>query len=185
MRLPSVAVAALLILPAAARGQAARRLLAIDSVNSAAHGWLRKPVHARRVLDDMTAPATWTFSGTGTLTFPASPRRGDMRVLRVDMTMFRDAPAPNRSRLSSVNLRRAFAGEDWSAYNRLSMWVRPQYAGITSLPLQIVLHNDGDVKVPDAYNREGTHYVTLTGSDWQQVVWEIEPLARDRVTSLE
>src|SRR4030095_9280414 len=48
-----------------------------------------------------------------------------------------------------------------------------------------VLHNDGALKVPDAYNREGTHYVTLSNGSWQHVVWEIEPLARDRVTSIE
>ena len=53
------------------------------------------------------------------------------------------------------------------------------------LPLQIVLHNDGAEKVPDRYYREGIHYVTLANNDWQQVVWEIEPLARDRVTRLE
>ncbi|MGH9889045.1 MAG: glycoside hydrolase family 9 protein, partial [bacterium] len=53
------------------------------------------------------------------------------------------------------------------------------------LPLQIVLHSDGAEKVPDKYYREGIHYVTLAGGDWQQVVWEIDPLARDRVTSIE
>ncbi|MEO6331166.1 MAG: hypothetical protein ABIV11_01630 [Gemmatimonadaceae bacterium] len=49
------------------------------------------------------------------------------------------------------------------------------------LPLQIVLHNDGAEKVPDKYYREGIHYVTLVSNKWQQVVWEIEPIARDRV----
>jgi hypothetical protein len=53
------------------------------------------------------------------------------------------------------------------------------------LPLQIVLHNAGADKVPDAYYREGIHYVTLAPRGWQQVVWEIEPLARDSVTILE
>jgi hypothetical protein len=39
--------------------------------------------------------------------------------------------------------------------------------------------------VPDRYNREGTHFVTLANNRGQHVVWEIEPLARDRVTLLE
>jgi len=142
--------------------------------------------HYSRVLDDMTRPATWRFSGTGTLTFPAEPRMGSMRVLRVAMQMFVDKPAPTRNGLSSVNLRREFgAGEDWSGYNRISMWIRPDVSGFPMLPLQIVLHNDGAEKVPDKYNREGTHYVTLANNRWTHVVWEIEPLARDRVTMLE
>ncbi|MCR4341448.1 MAG: hypothetical protein NUW01_16345 [Gemmatimonadaceae bacterium] len=108
-----------------------------------------------------------------------------MRVLRVEMQMVRDAPAPTRGRLSSVNLRRAFDGEDWRAYNRLSLWIKPEVRGFPMLPLAIVLRNDGAEKVPDRYGREGIHYVTLENNKWTQVVWEIEPLARDRVTAIE
>jgi hypothetical protein len=53
------------------------------------------------------------------------------------------------------------------------------------MPLQLVLHNNGAVKVPDRYGREGTHYVTLARNGWQQIVWEIDPLARDRITRFE
>src|SRR5205085_4157883 len=74
--------------------------------------------------------------------------------------------------------------EDWSGYNRVSMWIRADVAGFPMLPLQIVLHNDGAEKVPDKYGREGIHYVSLSNG-WNHVVWEIEPLARDRVTMLE
>jgi hypothetical protein len=179
------AFAASLILPAGVASQTPRALMPIDFTNSAEFGWLSKTVHATRVLDAMTDASTWRFTGTGRLSFPSEARLGGMRALRVDMQMFTDAPAPNRSRLSSVNLQRAFANEDWSAYNRISMWIRPEFSGIPALPLQIVLHNDGAQKVPDAYGREGIHYVTLANQEWQQVVWEIDPLARDRVTMLE
>jgi hypothetical protein len=177
------AILAGLALPAAA--QSPRPLLPIPFERSAEAGWLRKPVLASRLLDDMRDPAAWAFSGTGTLGFPAEPRLGDMRVLRVDMQLFRDTPAPTRSRLSSVNLRRAFGGEDWSSYNRLSFWVRATFSGIPVVPLQVVLHNEGTEKVPDRYQREGIHYVSLADTGWHHVVWEIDPLARDRVTSLE
>ena len=165
--------------------QTPRALLPIEFERSAEFAWLRKPVHASRALDDMTRSDNWRFTGTGSLSFPAEPRLGDMRVLRVDMQMFRDAPAPTRSRLSSVNLRRVFDGEDWRGYNRLSLWIKPEVSGFPMLPLQIVLHNEGATPVPDPYYREGIHYVTLATNGWQQVVWEIEPLARDRVTAIE
>jgi hypothetical protein len=181
-----VATAVALILhPSSARAQASRPLMPIDFERSAEFGWLQKRVQERRVLDDMTRPETWKLTGTGTLTFPVAPRLGDMRALRVDMQLVPGQRAPTRSGLSSVNLQRAFDGEDWSGYNRISIWVRPDFTGIPVLPLQIVLHNDGVVKVPDRYGREGTHYVTFMRGGWQQVTWEIEPLARDRVTRLE
>ena len=162
MHLRMTTIAALLapiwIVPTAATAQ--RALLPIDFVNSAEHGWLAKRVEASRMLDDMTQPSTWRMTGTGTLSFPNEPRLGDMRALRVDMQMFRDTPAPNRARFSSINLQRAFPNEDWTQYNRLSLWVRPDFSGIPVLPLQIVLHSDGKEKVPDRFNREGTHYIT-------------------------
>jgi hypothetical protein len=185
MRLVLLPIVALALLPRGGSAQPPRTLLPIDFVNSAEYGWLRKPVHASRVVDDMTRPELWKLTGTGQISFPAEPRLGDMRALRVDLQLFRGPPAPTRSRLPAINLQRQFAGEDWSGYNRISLWIRPEFRGIPVLPLQIVLHNDGAVKVPDRYQREGTHYVTLARQGWQQVVWEIEPLARDRVTRLE
>ena len=143
------------------------------------------PVLARRVLDDLSQPGAWQFSGTGTMTFDTVRAPAPAAVLRVDVTMFPRGDAPTRNHLPAVNLRRAFGGEDWSAYNRLSLRIRPKLRGFPMLPLEIALHNDGAVKVPDVYNREGIHYVTLRDGEWQQVVWEITPLARDRVTSLQ
>ena len=180
-----IAVALASATPDSALAQTRRALLPIEFERSAEFAWLRKPVQSSRMLDDMTRPESWRFTGTGAVAFPTEPRLNGMRVLRVDMQMFHDAPAPTRNRLSSVNLRRAFDGEDWRGYNRLSMWIKPELSGFPMLPLQIVLHNDGTEKVPDRYYREGIHYVTLAKSGWQQIVWEIEPLARDRVTAIE
>lgn len=159
--------------------------MSVEFEHSAEYRWMQKPVLDSRALDDLSNPQTWSFSGTGSITFPDEPRTGNMRVLRVEVDMFTRKPAPTQRGLSSVNLRRPFDGEDWSGYNRLSIWIRPELSGFTMLPLQIVLHNDGEVKVPDRYGREGIHYVMLKDGAWQQVLWEIEPLARDRVTALE
>jgi len=171
--------------PAGLAGQQPRALMPIEFENSAEFGWLRKEVQASRVLDELTGPATWRFTGTGTLSFPTQLSLAGDRVMRVEVQMFRDAPAPTRNRLPSVNLRRPFEGEDWRGYNRLSIWFRPEASGFPTIPMQIVLHNDGAEKVPDRYGREGIHYVTLAPNGWQQVVWEIDPLPRDRVTAVE
>lgn len=179
------AMACVVALPGYTHAQSPRELLPIEFEHSAEFRWLNKPVLARRTLDAMLDSGTWSHTGTADVTFPAEPGLGDMRVMRVDMHMFTGSPAPTTSRLSSVNLRRRFDGEDWTAYNRLSIWIRPQVRGFPMLPLQIVLHNAGRERVPDAYYREGIHYVTLANGGWQQVVWEIEPLARDSVTMIE
>jgi len=157
----------------------------IDLQNSAEFGWTAKKVLAARTIEPMTEPANWVFQGTGKLSFLPATGAVGRPALRVDMEMFTDKPAPIRNGLSSVNLRRVFSGEDWTQYNRISFWIRPLVSGFPMLPIQIVLHNDGKVKVPDAYYREGIHYVTLQNDKWQQVNWEITPLARDKVTAIE
>lgn len=171
--------------PAAAQQPEQHTLLPIPFENSAEYRWLVKPVLDARVFDDMSDPGRWTLTGTGALSFPAARGPHDMRTLRVDMQMFHDAPAPTSSGLSSVNLRRPVAGEDWSAYNRLSIWVRADVEGLPMLPLQIVLHNQGADTIPDVYYREGIHYATLEDEVWHEIVWEIDPLPRDNVTLLE
>jgi hypothetical protein len=186
IKLPAVSGLLLsLVLASAATAQTPRVPLPIDLENSAESAWLKKPVLDSRVLDDTSNPATWAFTGTGRLAFHEKGGPAGSRMLRIDMDMFTHAPAPTRNRLSSVNLRRLFPGEDWTQFNRLSMWIRPDLSGFPMLPMQIVMHNQGSVKVPDAYHREGVHYVTLLDKKWQHVVWEIEPLARDSVTLLE
>jgi hypothetical protein len=187
MHLRSTVLAAVLApgLAAALAAQEPRPLQPIPFENSAEFAWLAKDVLDSRPLDDMTDPGTWEVQGTGALTFPGAVGPRGMPVLRVDMEMFTERPAPTRNGLSAATLRRPFAGEDWSGYNRLSLWIRADVEGFPMLPLQIVLHNEGETAVPDAYYREGIHYVTLEHDAWQQVVWEIEPFARDRVTAIQ
>ncbi len=169
-----------------ARDAAPRRaLLPIEFVNSAEFGWLTKPVLARRVLDDMSQLQVWKLSGAGTLSRPATSGLDTMRSIRVDVRLNVNPPATPTVRLPAINLSRAFANEDWTGFNRLALWVRADFRGVPVVPFQLVMHNDGAVKVPDRFNREGTHVITLREQGWQQILWEIDPLARDKVTRLE
>ena len=173
---------AALTVPMALPAQPApRTLLPIEFQHSADAAWLKKPVHARRDLR-FALRDSLTFAGTGVLSLVPGPHG---IAAQVEMRMFRDTTAPTRSRLSSVHLRRNFAGQDWRAYNRLSIWMRPVLRGFHVFPVELLIRNAGVEKVPDRYNREGIHYVTLLDTGWTQVVWEIDPLPRDRVMSLE
>lgn len=153
--------------------------------NSAEFRWLNKPVFDSRMLDDMSDAKTWRIEGQANVEWRTAAPPLNTPALRIDMQMFRGQPPPTRNGLSAVNLKRTFRGEDWSRYNRISLWIRPELSGFPMLPLEIVLHNDGREKVPDVYHREGIHYVTLQDRKWQHVVWEITPLARDKVTSVD
>src|SRR5579859_2710914 len=121
----TVLIVLALALPILAAGQAARPPLPIEYQNSAEFGWLNKKVLESRLLDGMTDPATWQFRGLGEAAFPQETALSGMRYARVRVEVNppeADRPKPNG--LPSVSLKRPFPGEDWSAYNRLSFWIR-------------------------------------------------------------
>lgn len=77
-----------------------------------------------------------------------------------------------------------FPKEDWEAYNRLSLWVKPDSMGSHSVHCSIHIVNEGKVPVPDPYGREGQHLVNLINHQWNQVIWEFASLPRDCITEL-
>lgn len=79
---------------------------------------------------------------------------------------------------------RKIDNEDWTDYNRLSVWVYPDCAGMKSLSFRIQLHNDGEHKVPDKYDREGGHNYNLKPDCWNHIVLEMPYLARDKVVGV-
>lgn len=75
-------------------------------------------------------------------------------------------------------------GEDWSKWNRISLWVKPDSPGGRAVHLGVYLNNDGVKKIPDSYGREGYHLVNLVNHQWNHVMWEFATLPKDKVTRL-
>ncbi len=69
--------------------------------------------------------------------------------------------------------------EDLRAYNRLSVWIKPDVPGMRSIVARLQLHNQGTHPVPDRFEREGHHNVSLKNGEWNHVTCEIEQLDRD------
>jgi len=80
-------------------------------------------------------------------------------------------------------VRRVFAGEDWSAFNRLSFWVYPELPGFRVVSLLVKLQSEGTQG--RSYTDGGLHYVLLRNGEWNRVVWEISPLDRQEVRGVD
>ncbi len=74
--------------------------------------------------------------------------------------------------------------EDWSAYNRLSFYVKADMPGFRSISFRMQVHNGGDHPVPDRYDREGHHNINLKDGEWTLVQVEIPYLHRDHIIGL-
>lgn len=79
---------------------------------------------------------------------------------------------------------RHFDHEDWTAYDRISLCIRPEMPGFKFVSLHLQLVNEGVEPVPDRYNREGCHNINLKNHQWNEVSIEIPHVARDKVTAL-
>jgi hypothetical protein len=146
--------------------------------------WLNKKVLDSRVLDSMEDLSSWSFAGSGEMTLTEDRAKDGRHSLRIRSTS-NIAQVGNEGEWEDLVAARKFAGEDWSRYNRISLWVYPDVVGAPAISCSLILHNDGRHKLPDSYN-EGRHEsIILKNHMWNQIVWEISPLDRERVTALD
>jgi Glycosyl hydrolase family 9/Cellulase N-terminal ig-like domain len=146
--------------------------------------WLNKKVLDSRLLDSMEDLSAWSFAGAGEMSLTDVHAKDGRHSLRIRSTT-NIAQVDGGGEWEDLVATRKFPAEDWSRYNRISLWVYPDVIGAPAISCSLVLHNDGSHKLPDSYN-EGRHEsIILTNHTWNHVVWEIAPLDRDRVTALE
>lgn len=146
--------------------------------------WLQKKVLDSRTLDSMEDISTWSFQGDGDMALADSPVKDGKHSLRI-RSLQNVGKVGGSGEWEDLIATRKFASEDWSHYNRISIWVFPDVIGAPAISASLVLHNQGAHVLPDRYN-EGRHEsIILINREWNHVVWEITPLARDKVTELE
>jgi hypothetical protein len=146
--------------------------------------WLNKKVLDSRELDSMEDISTWSFRGDGEMALADSPVKNGAHSLRIrsNQNVGLVGGAGEWEDLVAI---RKFPSENWSRYNRISIWVYPDVIGAPAISSSLILHNDGAHHLPDRYN-EGRHEsIILKNHEWNHVVWEIAPLDRDNVTQLD
>ncbi|MBL0740427.1 glycoside hydrolase family 9 protein [Chryseolinea lacunae] len=184
-----------------------REPLTANLKDSATYRWLNKPVLESRVLDDMETLTHWhAFTTAGgevvdarkvikivddseavaTMALDADRKHDGKQSLRMVTPTRLQGPAPKSGRgWGRSGVRRHFADEDWSSFNRISIWIYPDLPGFYTTALDFRLYNDGVEKLPALFGQEGETSLILRNHEWNHVVWEIGNVARDKITSFE
>ncbi|MFC4302560.1 glycoside hydrolase family 9 protein [Cohnella boryungensis] len=164
------------------------KLMKPDEGRSAASRWLNKAVLESVQLDDATDEGSWRLVEQGEMTLVGELAGHGRRAVRMTSPTTSDksyqTEAPGRPH-GKCSVLRKIPGESWESYNRVAFKVYPMLPGFRTISMSVVLHNEGGRPIPDKYLREGIHYFLLKPDCWNEVVWEIAHLPRDRVTGLE
>jgi hypothetical protein len=125
-----------------------------------------------------------------------SPTKGE----EPNFAWLRGRPAGSASAIYKID------NEDWTEWNRISLWVYPDLPGFRTVSFNLVLHNDNtpidptvdDKQYDDAFvhydSANGYHYYNLYSGlnyqllenhKWNKVYWEIPHVRRDKVIALE
>lgn len=75
-------------------------------------------------------------------------------------------------------------GLDLQKGNRIRFEIFPNCPGLHSPIVRVGFVNNGKIKIPDAYNREGFNAMNLQNNCWNTMTWEIEDIAHDKIEEL-
>jgi hypothetical protein len=162
--------------------------------NSARYRWEHKEVLESRLLDDAEDPATWVHTGKtfsektaagtefGEMTFSRERFKDGVQSVRVDSKTKGDQITKDRRPWGYVSAVRKVGGEDWSQWNRISLWVYPDLPGHKHVSIYLDVYNNGDGTGQGGGRARDN--ILLKNQEWNHVVSEIEYFARDNVTSV-
>ena len=145
---------------------------------------LTKTVLVSDVLCDMDDMSRWSHRGIGGMSRTTERSLSGTHSLRLTAPSYVDEiPAWGLGRGTSMA---SFdvGGWNWEKYNRIHLYVYPDCEGARTVYLNLYVENDGKIKVPDPYGREGYHEINLINGQWNECFVEMSELPRDKVTTI-
>ena len=160
--------------------------LAADMDKTVEARGLAKPVRFSESLWDGKQNDCWRFEGDGSARI-SEPGVLELRTFsRADHWPEREARAVDAAAgfyatFGSYIARLDLRGKNLSRGNRIRFDIRPSCPGLHSPIIRAAFVNNGAVKIPDAYSREGFHAINLENHTWNTCLWEIESIAHDKI----
>ena len=147
---------------------------------------LQKEVAASTLLHDFSTDQGCTLFGPGSIQLVCdAPETGGASVLAVRYPNSVPRKYNTNRSYDCARLRLFYEEADWQAYNRVSFWIYPVQNGFKNFWVSVELKNEGEHAYPRPDRLEGVHFVNVTAGQWNQVVWEIPDIPRDKVSMLQ
>jgi hypothetical protein len=145
---------------------------------------LTKKVLVSDMFCDMEDMKKWSHKGIGGMSQTSERNISGKHSLRLSaptvVNEFLDWGLGRGTSMASFDV----GGKNWEKYNRIRFNIYPDCQGARSIYLNLYVENDGKIKVPDQYGREGYHEINLMNGQWNECFVEMSELARDKVTQI-
>jgi len=165
------------------------KALPLDFGNSLERLGLSKTVTKRRTLCDMKSAQGWKSEGPGTLSHTGRLTLAGSTSMRMEAptswhTWPEDNPEGDYTPFFHQCAIYDTGGQDWRDFNRIRFFIYPDCDGVYAVNIALHYRNDGEIKIPDQYGREGRHEVNLINRQWNECFLEFPELPRDKITML-
>jgi hypothetical protein len=145
---------------------------------------LTKKVMVSDMLCDMESLKGWSHKGIGSMALTPERSISGKYSLRLSApTVVNEFLGWGLGRGTSLASFDA-GGKNLEKYSRIRVRIFPDCEGARSIYLNLYVENDGKIKVPDQYGREGYHEINLINGRWNDCFVEMPELARDKVTKI-
>lgn len=156
-----------------------------EFVNSLRYVWLNKKVHKSRIIHDMETLSNWSGTGIGQVEITNDRFIEGASSLRFktclrDEERLKSRPGGGLMGESAASLDFS-QPQDWSDYNRISVWIYVHPSDVVAHPLYLRFTClDAPSSITDP--KYATVIQGLTIGQWNYALWEIPNLKRDKVT---
>lgn len=159
--------------------------LPIDDSQSIEKEYAEKTILEKKLLWNGKTLEEWRFTGEGeatvknnTLCLTTGARADHWPETEVRS---RDAKKGKYATFGSYEAKLDVSMLNLSVGNRLHFMVKPDCDGLHSPVIRAAFINDGNVKIPDRYSREGFTCMNLVNHEWNDMTWEIDSIAHDKI----
>ena len=168
--------------------------LEVPEQNSLMTEWSKKSVPDTRLVDNMENESGWMVTGIGEMSYSTERSKDGKKSLRF-RTSLRDEEHYKKNRTEWGSMSGTQGGnasvqlkfsepQDWSDYNRISFWVYVHQADMQTYTLYLHIENEGTVYNATTPRRD--HFIQdLKPGEWNNVLFEIPHLQRNRITEFE
>lgn len=160
------------------------RPLPLDYTKSFETFGITKKVLSSTLFLDMEDLNNWSHKGIGGMSITSERSRHGKNSFRLiapsTYPQFLEWGLGFGTSLASYDV----GGANWEKYNRIRLYIYPNCEGARSIYLNLYVENDGKIKVPDKYEREGYHEINLINGQWNECFVEMSELPRDKVTKI-